>query len=80
MLKMGSNNSGVTIKIGILQIVEHPSLNTIRESLIKELTAKGYKDGENITIDYQNAQGDQTNLKTIALPFAEFQDCRIIYI
>ncbi|TGE33640.1 ABC transporter substrate-binding protein [Desulfosporosinus sp. Sb-LF] len=57
-------------KIGIVQIVEHPSLNTIRESLIKELQAKGFKDGENITIDYQNAQGDQTNLKTIAQKFA----------
>ncbi|MDP4159549.1 MAG: ABC transporter substrate-binding protein [Bacillota bacterium] len=57
-------------KIGIVQIVEHPSLNTIRESLIKELQAKGYKDNETITIDYQNAQGDQTNLKTIAQKFA----------
>jgi ABC-type uncharacterized transport system, periplasmic component len=62
-------STAVKKKIGILQIVEHPSLNTIRESLIKELQAKGYKDGENITIDYQNAQGDQTNLKTIAQKF-----------
>lgn len=56
-------------KIGIVQIVEHPSLNTIRESLIQELEAQGYKHGEAITIDYQNAQGDQTNLKTIAQKF-----------
>lgn len=63
------DNSGAKKKIGIVQIVEHPSLNTIRESLIKELQVKGYKDGENITIDYQNAQGDQTNLKTIAQKF-----------
>ncbi|SDG36820.1 ABC transporter substrate-binding protein [Desulfosporosinus hippei] len=56
-------------KIGIVQIVEHPSLNTIRESLIEELKAQGYKDGESITIDYQNAQGDQTNLKTISQKF-----------
>lgn len=62
-------SSTVKKKVGILQIVEHPSLNTIRESLIKELQAKGYKDGDNITIDYQNAQGDQTNLKTIAQKF-----------
>ncbi len=56
-------------KIGIIQIVEHPSLNTIRESFVKELQAKGFTDGENITIDYQNAQGDQTNLKSIAQKF-----------
>ena len=30
----------------------------------------GFKDGENISIDYQNAQGDQTNLKTICQKFA----------
>lgn len=56
-------------KIGIVQIVEHPSLNTIRESFIAELEAKGFKDGENITIDYQNAQNDQTNLMTICKKF-----------
>lgn len=56
-------------KIGIIQIVEHPSLNTIRESMIKELAAQGFKDGENVTLDYQNAQGDQTNLKSIAQKF-----------
>jgi len=62
-------SSEVQKKIGIVQIVEHPSLNTIRESLINELQAQGFKDGEKITIDYQNAQGDQTNLKTIAQKF-----------
>lgn len=65
-----TGSSGAKKKIGIVQIVEHPSLNTIRESLIKELQAKGFQDGENIIIDYQNAQGDQTNLKTIAQKFA----------
>lgn len=58
------------ITIGIVQIVEHPSLDTIRESFIAELAAKGYIDGENIIIDYQNAQGDQTNLNTINKKFA----------
>lgn len=56
-------------KVGILQVVEHPSLNEIREAIIKELNDKGFKDGENITIDYQNAQGDQSNLKTMAQKF-----------
>lgn len=57
------------LNIGIVQIVEHPSLNTIRESFINQLAEKGFVDGENIVIDYQNAQGDQTNLKTIADKF-----------
>lgn len=58
------------IKIGIVQIVEHPSLNTIRESFVKELAKQGFEDGKNVTIDYQNAQNDQTTLKTICQKFA----------
>ncbi len=65
-----NSSSNITMKkIGIIQIVEHPSLNTIRESFINQLKEKGYKDGVNITIDYQNAQGDQANLKTISQKF-----------
>lgn len=58
------------LKIGIVQIVEHPSLNTIRESFIEELANKGFKDGDNIIIDYQSAQNEQTNLKTICQKFS----------
>ncbi|MGE5454595.1 MAG: ABC transporter substrate binding protein [Methylocystaceae bacterium] len=68
--KPAANQAKDQVTIGIVQIVEHPSLNTIRESLVNELAAEGYKDGENIKIDYQNAQGDQTNLKTICQKFA----------
>lgn len=57
------------VKIGIIQMVEHPSLDTIRESCIEELKALGYEDGVNIVIDYQNGQGDPTNLKTISQQF-----------
>lgn len=57
------------LKVGIVQIVEHPSLDTIRESVIKELEAEGFKDGESIAIDYQNAQGNQSNLNSICKKF-----------
>ncbi|HEX2947858.1 MAG TPA: ABC transporter substrate-binding protein [Clostridia bacterium] len=68
------------VKIGIVQIVEHPSLNTIRESFIAQLAEKGYKDGENINIDYQNAQGDQTNLNTIVQKFVADKSDLIVAI
>ena len=64
-----SSSSVAKKKIGIVQIVEHPSLDTIKESIVKELQDKGYKDGDTITIDYQNAQGDQSTLKTIVNKF-----------
>jgi len=66
---VSANGGDKVKKIGIVQIVEHPSLNTIREAFVKQLADKGYKEGTNITIDYQNAQGDQTNLKTICQKF-----------
>ncbi|EFM12373.1 protein of unknown function DUF534 [Paenibacillus curdlanolyticus YK9] len=62
-------NGQITKKIGIIQIVEHPSLNSIRESFIKQLAANGFKEGSNLTVDYQNAQGDPNNLKLIAQKF-----------
>lgn len=65
-----STTAAKTVKnIGIVQIVQHPSLDTIRESIVKQLADKGFKDNDNIKIDYQNAQGDQTNLKTIVQKF-----------
>lgn len=67
----GSNggDTGKVIEIGIVQIVEHPSLNTIRDNFIERLAEKGYVDGKNIRIDYQNAQNEQTNLNTICQKF-----------
>lgn len=53
------------VKIGIVQLVEHPSLDQIRTETVKQLKADGYVDGENIEIVYKNAQNDQNNLKTI---------------
>ena len=61
--------SGETKTVAIVQYVEHPSLDTIRESIIKELENEGYIEGQNLVIDYQNAQADQSNLNTIASKF-----------
>ncbi|HNX27808.1 MAG TPA: ABC transporter substrate-binding protein [Syntrophomonadaceae bacterium] len=69
--KETGTNKDSKVTVGIVQIVEHPSLNTIREACIEELAVKGYKEGDNLIIDYQNAQNDQTNLKTICQKFAD---------
>ncbi|KAJ52369.1 putative ABC transport system substrate-binding protein [Clostridium tetanomorphum] len=58
------------IDIGITQIVEYVALDQNREGFIKALEENGYKDGENIKIDYQNAQGDIAVSQTIAKKFA----------
>ena len=71
MMGCGNDNGtdGETVRVGILQLTEHPSLDTIRESIIEGLADEGYVDGENITIDYKNGQNDMTNMKTIAQAF-----------
>ena len=64
----GSNDDGM-LKIGIIQLMEHPSLDTIRESIITGLEEEGYVDGENIVIEYQNGQNDMSTMKNIAQKF-----------
>ncbi|WP_304340874.1 ABC transporter substrate-binding protein [Metaclostridioides mangenotii] len=68
-----SNKKGEANKvqtIGITQLVEHPSLDKTREGFVKALEDNGYKDGENIKIDYQNAQNSIPTTQTIASKFA----------
>lgn len=55
-----------TVKIGITQIVEHPSLDAAREGFIAALKDAGYEEGKNLKLDYQNAQGDMNNNASIA--------------
>ncbi|MFO7929452.1 MAG: ABC transporter substrate-binding protein [Candidatus Humimicrobiaceae bacterium] len=59
--------------IGIIQYVEHNALDASREGFIDALSDNGYVDGENITIDLQNAQADQSNLSTISDRFVNDQ-------
>ncbi|OPF88427.1 ABC transporter substrate-binding protein [Vagococcus martis] len=53
-------------RIGILQYMEHKSLDKAREGFIAELKDEGYEDGKNIKIDSLNSQGDQANLKSMS--------------
>ncbi|OFN02507.1 ABC transporter substrate-binding protein [Aerococcus sp. HMSC062A02] len=53
-------------EIGIIQYGEHQALNDAREGFVEGLEEAGFKDGETIHIDYQNAQADQSNLNSIA--------------
>lgn len=63
----GSSGGGVK-KIGIVQIVEHPSLDEIRTAMVDQLKADGYGD-DKISIDYQNAQGDMNTVNSICQKF-----------
>lgn len=55
-------------KIGLIQYVEHPSLDTIREAFMNRLEEGGY-DETKVQIDYQNASGDHANVNSICQKF-----------
>ncbi|MBQ9109520.1 MAG: ABC transporter substrate-binding protein [Oscillospiraceae bacterium] len=59
---------GEKLKIGIIQIVEHPSLDQIRTTFVDELAALGYDDSK-VEIDYQNAQNEMSNVTSICQKF-----------
>ena len=65
----GAAASGEKKQIGIIQLMDHPALNLAHDGFVAALEEKGYKDGENITIVYQNGQGDTNNRSTIADKF-----------
>lgn len=54
------------IKIGILQLLTHDALDASRNGFIDALFDNGFIDGDNITINYQNPEADQSNLATMA--------------
>ncbi len=66
----GNEEKVVIKKIGMTQIVEHPSLDAIREGALQALLDAGYVDGENIEIEFVNAQGSMENANTIANEFS----------
>ncbi|SHN55778.1 ABC transporter substrate-binding protein [Desulfitobacterium chlororespirans] len=58
------------VKIGIIQIVEHPALDAARQGFLDALKANGYEVDKNLKLEYQNAQNDQSILNSIAQKFA----------
>ena len=61
-------------KIGITQIVEHPSLDEGRKGFLAALKDAGYEEGKNLEVDVQIAQGDMNNNMTIAQKFVNDKD------
>lgn len=56
---------GEKLKIGVIQHSEHAALDAARDGFLEALKEKGY-DESKVEFDIQNAQNDQSNLKTIS--------------
>ena len=55
-------------QIAVVQVMQHGSLDAANQGFLDGLKERGY-DADKISVDQQNAQGDQSNLKTIASRF-----------
>lgn len=73
-------NAEEVYKIGICQLTEHVALDAAYEGFVDGLAEAGYVDGENIELDHQNAQGDQSNCPTIASKLVNDQSDLILAI
>ncbi|WP_227430784.1 ABC transporter substrate-binding protein [Psychrobacter sp. I-STPA6b] len=58
-----------TKTVAITAIVEHPALDAVREGMIEELADEGFKEGENLTVNFQSAQGNTATAGQIAKQF-----------
>ena len=63
-----ADSSAGKVHIGVVQPIEHGSLDASNKGFVDALKEKGY-DETNTFIDQQNAQGDQSNLKNIISKF-----------
>lgn len=72
------NVSSGKLQIGIIQPVEHPALDASVKGFEAGLAERGYKDGDKIQLDRQNAQGDHSNMETIVNRFIS-QKSNLIY-
>ncbi len=58
------------VRVGVLTLMRHPALDEIYRGYKAGLAKSGYK----VNIDYQNANNDQSNLKTMAEKLVNSQD------
>lgn len=56
--------------IAITAIVEHPALDSARMGALEQLASEGFKEGENLTVNFQSAQGNMGTAGQIAKQFA----------
>jgi putative tryptophan/tyrosine transport system substrate-binding protein len=69
IVEMSPAQQDKMIRVGITQIVEHPSLDATRKGFIDEMQDQGYVIGKRIEYDYKNAQNNRAVSVQIARKF-----------
>ncbi|MEB3291999.1 MAG: ABC transporter substrate-binding protein [Synechococcales bacterium] len=65
----GSGSSSGTKSIAVTQIVEHPSLNAVRDGIKEELAKEGFEADKTLKWQWESAQGNQSTAVQIAKKF-----------
>ncbi len=63
--------SARTVSVGMFQFVTHPALDAARDGARKALEDAGFKEGQNIRFDAQNAQANLPTVTSIAQRFRD---------
>ena len=65
-----ADDAAKSVNIGIIQYMQHASLDEAYEGFVDGLAEAGYKEGENLALNYQNASGEVSNCQQICGLFA----------
>lgn len=69
-LLLSSSAFAQSVKVAVTAIVEHPSLDAVREGVREGLANAGYKEGDNLEFIFESAQGNPATAAQIAREFA----------
>ncbi len=58
------------VSIGVIQFMQHASLDEAYQGFVDGLAEAGYKEGENLAVNFQNASGEVSNCQQICNLFA----------
>lgn len=58
------------VSVGVIQFMQHASLDESYQGFVDGLAEAGYKVGENLTLNFQNASGEVSNCQQICNLFA----------
>lgn len=70
MMAIGAMADDDMVNIGVIQYMQHASLDENYEGFVAGLAEAGYVEGENLTINFQNASGEVSNCQQICNLFA----------
>lgn len=69
-----------SVNIGVIQYMQHESLDEAYHGFVDGLAEAGYVDGDNLKLDFQNASGEVSNCQQICNVFASNQADMVLAI